>query len=75
MADPKSTNRGDNEANKFVNNPENEVSVNVVSFDTETAVLANLKTLELLGINLDEFVVVGDEITSLTDGTLIKATL
>lgn len=41
--------------------------------DRETAVLVNLKTLEMLGISLDNYVVVGDEIVSLTDGTLIKA--
>lgn len=39
----------------------------------EAAVLANLKTLEMFGIPLDDYVLADDEIVTLEDGTLIKA--
>lgn len=41
--------------------------------DREAAVLTNLKTLEALGESLDNFVIVGDELVALSDGTLVKA--
>jgi len=44
-----------------------------LAVDTEGAVLSNLKTLEMKGISLDDYICAGDEIVSLTDGTLIKA--
>ena len=41
----------------------------------EEAVLVNLKTLEMLGIPLDNYIIVDNEIITLNDGTLIKASL
>lgn len=43
--------------------------------DRETSVGVNIETLELLGIDTSNFIIVGDELISLSDGTLIKAGL
>ena len=43
--------------------------------DIEAAVTNNIKAIELLGLNFDDFVFAGDEIVSLNDGTLVKASL
>lgn len=47
----------------------------VDSRDRETAVLANIKAVELLELTFDDFVFADDEIISLADGTLIKANI
>lgn len=69
-----SPNRVDREKAKFREDSSGNtvVAVNDTLGGREAGAHTNLKTLEMLGITLDNYVVVNDEIVTLSDGTLVK---
>ena len=69
-----SNNTKDNEQRKFKPDSDGDTAVNILGNQlVEMAVLTNLKTLELKGISLDDYICADDEIVALSDGSLVKA--